>query len=460
MRTRRLNDEYDRSVTGGRMTEQLYDTERDQVEKAVLVSLLTGGKSKADASARESMAELEQLADTAGLVVLDNIVQVRPSVDPAYFVGKGKAAEIRDRLRELDAQVAVFDQELSGAQVRNLERELDAKIIDRTQLILDIFAQRARTKEGKLQVELAQLSYLLPRLSGHGQQLSRTGGGIGTRGPGETKLETDRRHIRRRIAELKAEIAEVARQRQLLRERRRKTGVFQVSLVGYTNAGKSTLLRQLTGADTLVENRLFATLDPLSRSMKLPDGKEAVVSDTVGFIRRLPHTLVAAFRATLEEVCEADLVLHVVDSASPYRDEQMRVVEQVLEELDAHRKERLVVFNKTDLLSPEQADMLVWEGDYVRVSAYNADDLERLKQAVQSKLETNDMVFRVPAARGDVIALLYRTGRVLEQEADGDELVVRVRMERADYLQRSRLLAPFLQEQQVENSKRKGEAGE
>lgn len=427
------------------MKEKLHEIRPDQAEKAVLVSLWTGNSGKADAAARESVAELEQLADTAGLVVLDHIVQVRPTVDPAYFVGKGKAKEIRDRLRGLGAEVAVFDQELSGAQVRNLEQELDAKIIDRTQLILDIFAQRARTKEGKLQVELAQLSYLLPRLSGLGHQLSRTGGGIGTRGPGETKLETDRRHIRRRIAELKAEIAEVARQRQLYRERRKKTGTFQISLVGYTNAGKSTLLRQLTGTDTLVEDRLFATLDPLSRSMKLPDGKEVVVSDTVGFIRRLPHALVAAFRATLEEVCDADLILHVVDSASPYRDEQMRVVEQVLEELDAHRKERLVVFNKTDLLSPDQTDMLVWEGDFVRVSAYNADDMERLKRAVQSKLETDELVFCVPAARGDIIALLYRTGRVLERNAVGDDLVLRVRMERLEYVQRARSLAPFLQ---------------
>ena len=246
--------------------------------------------------------------------------------------------ELRAAAEELGATTAIFDQELSGAQVRNLEEALDLKIIDRTQLILDIFAQRAKTREGIIQVELAQLSYLLPRLSGHGKNLSRLGGGIGTRGPGESKLETDRRHIRGRITDLKHTLEEVVRHRTLHRERRRKAGVQQVALVGYTNAGKSTLLRELTQADVYVENQLFATLDPTSRNWKLPSGKEVVLTDTVGFIQNLPHDLIAAFRATLEEVNEADLVLHVIDGASEMREEQIAVVERILQELGAARQ--------------------------------------------------------------------------------------------------------------------------
>lgn len=311
-------------------------------ERAVLVGLIGGRYENVG-----SLDELARLADTAGVVVLSTITQKMEKPDSRTYIGKGKVEEVKAELELLDANSVIFDHELSGAQVRNLEEALDAKIIDRTQLILDIFAQRARTREGILQVELAQLSYLLPRLSGQGKNLSRLGGGIGTRGPGESKLETDRRHIRGRIDELKKQLSEVIRHRTLQREHRKKTGVFQVALVGYTNAGKSTLLRELTKAEVFVEDKLFATLDPISRSLVLPGGKEIVVIDTVGFIQNLPHDLVAAFRSTLEVVNEADLLLHVVDSSSELREEQMKVVENVLNELGTNDKEKLTVYRKS-----------------------------------------------------------------------------------------------------------------
>ena len=314
------------------------------------------------------------------------MTQNKEARDSKWFIGKGKVEELKAMADELGATTAIFDQELSGAQVRNLEEALDLKIIDRTQLILDIFAQRAKTREGIIQVELAQLSYLLPRLSGQGKNLSRLGGGIGTRGPGETKLETDRRHIRDRITDLKTVLDEVVRHRTLHRERRRKSGVPQVALVGYTNAGKSTLLRELTNADVYVENQLFATLDPTSRNLELPSGKEVVLTDTVGFIQNLPHDLVAAFRATLEEVLEADLVLHVIDSSSPMRDEQIAVVEKILQELGAAGKPMLMLYNKIDLCQDDGSELLpANHEDALVMSAYNADDLLRLRQTIQDE---------------------------------------------------------------------------
>ncbi len=290
------------------------------------------------------------------------------------------------------------------------------------------FAQRAKTREGIIQVELAQLTYLLPRLYGQGKNLSRLGGGIGTRGPGETKLETDRRHIRNRISELKRQLQEVVRHRSLHRERRKKSGVYQAALVGYTNAGKSTLLRQLTHADVYVENQLFATLDPTSRSLKLPNGLEIVVTDTVGFIQNLPHDLVAAFRATLEEVCEADLILHIVDSSSKMMAAQMQVVDQVLEELGAHGKDRITVFNKIDLCPPEQADMLTTEGEFLKISAFREEDLLRLKERIEVRMTGGSRSFRIPADKGDMISLVYRIGEVLENEVDGSDMLFKVRV--------------------------------
>lgn len=414
-------------------------------ERAVLVSLVTTRTGDITFEIEDSLSELKHLAETAGLKVLDAIVQQRVSPDPAWFIGKGKVDEVRALLEANDANVVVFDQELSGAQVRNLEQKLDAKIIDRTQLILDIFAQRARTREGKLQVELAQLSYLLPRLSGHGVHLSRLGGGIGTRGPGETKLETDRRHIRNRIADLKEQLKVVVRHRSLHRERRKKTGVIQVALVGYTNAGKSTMLKQLTGAEAFIENQLFATLDPTARGLILPNGKEVIITDTVGFIRNLPHDLVAAFRATLEEVSEADCILHIVDSSSPMRDEQMRVVDRVLEQLDAHQKDRLVVFNKIDLIDPLDAEMLTANEPFVAVSAYREEDVIRLKQAIQDKLSGDVLTYRIPVDRGELIALAHRLGDVLHQQMDETHVIYKVRVDKIEFEQQGYMLEPFIE---------------
>lgn len=284
------------------MKQTTHDVIPHILERAVLVSLVTQKEKRNEFLTEYSLQELVALAETAGVEVLETMTQNKDAKDSKTFIGKGKVAELKLRLEELDGNTAIFDQELSGAQVRNLEAALDVKIIDRTQLILDIFAQRAKTREGILQVELAQLSYLLPRLSGQGKNLARlNGGGIGARGPGETKLEMDRRHIRDRIDELKQQMQEVVRHRVLHRERRKKAGAFQVALVGYTNAGKSTLLNQLTHADVYVQNQLFATLDPTSRNLKLPGGKEIILTDTVGFIQNLPHDLIASFRATLEE---------------------------------------------------------------------------------------------------------------------------------------------------------------
>ncbi|TBL80207.1 GTPase HflX [Paenibacillus thalictri] len=424
------------------MKKTSHETNETMEDKAILVSLITNNLRLSDEEAAYSLHELISLAETAGVTVLDTMSQNKESPDTKWFVGKGKAEELKAKIGELGATTAIFDQELSGAQVRNLEAFLDVKIIDRTQLILDIFAQRARTREGILQVELAQLSYLLPRLSGQGKNLSRLGGGIGTRGPGETKLETDRRHIRDRISELKRQLQEVKRHRTLHRERRKKTGIFQVALVGYTNAGKSTLLKQLTHADVYVENQLFATLDPTSRTMELPSGKEIVLTDTVGFIQNLPHDLIAAFRATLEEVCEADLILHVVDSSAEMRQVQMKVVDQVLAELGAHQ-ERLTLFNKLDLCDPAEVELLSTEGDFLKISAYVAADLDKLKFAVQEKLMGDNKTFRIPAEKGDVISLVYRVGDVLENGLDGDDMLFKVRVNNKEYEKHGYMLAKY-----------------
>ncbi|MBP1961813.1 GTPase HflX [Paenibacillus aceris] len=431
--------------------------EKEIDDRAVLVSLVTQKQKRNEAIAEYSLQELVKLAETAGVQVLETMTQNKETKDSKWFIGKGKVDELKALLEELGGNTAIFDQELSGAQVRNLEAALDVKIIDRTQLILDIFAQRAKTREGIIQVELAQLSYLLPRLSGQGKNLSRLGGGIGTRGPGESKLETDRRHIRGRIDELKAQLEEVVRHRTLHRERRKKTGVFQVALVGYTNAGKSTLLKQLTQADVYIENQLFATLDPTSRTMELPSGKEIVLTDTVGFIQNLPHDLVASFRATLEEANEADLILHVVDSSTDMRNEQMRVVGEVLEELGAHQKDQLTIFNKIDACSLEERDMLTTEGEFLKISAFDQDDLERLRIAIQEKLMGESKEFRIPADKGDIISLMYRIGDVLATDVDGEDMLFKVRVNKDDYVKVAYQLVAYDQQAQQEVQDGEGE---
>lgn len=424
-----------------------YDTHNKVNEKAILVNLVTSSMKRESGDPEHSLEELAQLAGTAGVEVLTTITQNKETADSRWLIGKGKVEEVKAAADELGATTIIFDQELSGAQVRNLEEALDLKIIDRTQLILDIFAQRAKTREGIIQVELAQLSYLLPRLSGHGKNLSRLGGGIGTRGPGETKLETDRRHIRGRISDLKAMLQEVVRHRKLHRERRKKAGAIQVALVGYTNAGKSTILRELTNADVYIENQLFATLDPTSRTLELPNGREVIITDTVGFIQNLPHDLVAAFRATLEEVCEADLVLHIVDSSSPMRDEQIAVVEQILGELGASSKPTVMVYNKKDLFAPGDAlrDLPSSGGDTLVISAYDASDLEHLRQTIQSKLTGDTVTFAIPADRGDLIALAYRSGEVRKQEVDEQLLHLTVELSKQQYELHGHQLKPYVE---------------
>src|SRR5215470_17135407 len=321
-------------------------------ERAALVGLVTGTIRRH--GAERSMDELAGLAEAAGAEVVLRVLQERPKPDPSTFLGAGKIQTLAASAAETDVDLVIFDNELTPAQLRQIEEEVGRKIVDRTQLILDIFARRARTKEGKLQVELAQLKYLLPRLVGASDALSRLGGGIGTRGPGETKLETDRRRIRVRIQAIQREIDHVRQRRSQLRERRHKQSVPTVALVGYTNAGKTTLFNRLADETAVASNALFVTLDPLVRRVRLPDNRELLVSDTVGFIDRLPHALVAAFGATLEEVAEADLVLHVIDASSEERERQVGAVRRVLEEVGASDVPTIAVYNKIDMITAEE----------------------------------------------------------------------------------------------------------
>jgi len=325
--------------------------------------------------------ELRELAKSAGARIVGEVVQRRQHPDPATYIGKGKVEELRELVLEEGVDVVIFDDDLSPSQANNLEESLDTKVVDRTGLILDIFARRARTKEGKLQVELAQLDYRLTRLAGHRSYLSRLGGGIGTRGPGETKLEMDRRQIRHRISTLRDDIEHIRKHRQLHRERRRKDRLPLVSLVGYTNAGKSTLFRALSKEETLVSDRLFSTLDTLIRRIQLGGNYPVLISDTVGFIKKLPHQLVSAFRATLEEVVEADLILHVLDASDPDRDEKHQVVLDVLQEIGAADHPRLTVYNKADLLGSDDA-LPMLRSDEFMVSAVTGQGLDKLVEAI------------------------------------------------------------------------------
>lgn len=397
-------------------------------ERAVLVGVGRG-------IAEEDLDELAALADSAGADPVARLVQSRAEPDPATYVGKGKLGELHEAIHASGADAVILDQELSPGQLRSLEERLGVKVIDRTALILDIFALHARSREGRVQVELAQLNYLLPRLRGWGEAMSRLGGGIGTRGPGETKMEVDRQHIRRRITRLRREIKDMARTRDVKRSRRRSGSVRQIAIVGYTNAGKSTLLNRLTGANAVVADQLFATLDPTVRRIELPGGLPATLSDTVGFVAKLPHDLVEAFRSTLEEVTMADVILHVADASSLELDAQIDAVRRVLGEIGAAGGAdgipEVLALNKVDRLPGSARARLArrFPGS-AAVSALTGEGLEGLLDVLGEALPRppHEVTLLVPWGREDVTARLYREAEVLATEADGNGTLVRARV--------------------------------
>jgi GTP-binding protein HflX len=426
----------------GRQRRRLTATEVDLGvvrQRALLVGV--DGDSLEDAEA--SLDELALLTDTAGADPVERAAQRRATPDPATYIGKGKAAELAELAEMLDVDVVVFDVDLSPAQQRNLEKLFERDVVDREAVILDIFAQHAHSRAGMLQVELAQLRYRLPRLRGRGLQLSRQEGGIGAkRGPGETKLEVDRRRILSRIAKLERELAEVAKNRTTQRKARRKAEHPQVALVGYTNAGKSTLLNHLTGAGVLVEDRLFSTLDSTVRRLPLPGGETVLVSDTVGFVRKLPHQLVESFRSTLDEVRDADLVLHLVDASAADPDRQISAVRAVLDEIGAGDIPELVVVNKVDVAGPEAVAELVEGNGAVAISAVTGEGTDKLLETLAGRLRALNAVVEltVPYDRGDVIAALHREGEVLVEVHDESGSRIRARLPR----QALERFAPYL----------------
>ena len=379
--------------------------------RAVLVGLWAYRLEREENATEESMEELADLLKTAGGECVGTVLQQKDAPDPRTFIGEGKVAEVRELVRAMDADMVIFDNSLSPSQQRVLGEELKVQVLDRSALILDIFAQRARTREGRLQVELAQYKYLLPRLLGMWTHLERQEGAIGTRGPGETQLESDRRHIHRKIAKLESELKEVRRVRATQRERRIKNEVPVVAIVGYTNAGKSTLLNRLTGADIPANNRLFDTLDTTTRTLEISDTCTVLLSDTVGFIRKLPHHLVEAFKATLEELSYADLLLHVIDASNPLWREQAAVVEQLIVELGAEQTPRIDVFNKCDKFT---GDILPHGADIVSISAKTGQGLDELLEKIGGRLDTGAcrVVLRLPYDQGGVVDMLHRQAKV------------------------------------------------
>ncbi len=400
---------------------------RPSREKAILIGLEIKGSSRkggvaaeSQLTAQESLEELAALAVSSGAIVEETIIQSRDAPVAATLIGSGKLEELKEQVRFHEADLVIFDSELTPTQLRNLEKALDCRIVDRTQLILDIFARRARTREGQLQVELAQLNYLLPRLTGRGAEMSRLGGGIGTRGPGETQLETDRRKISQRVKKLKDNLESVRSGRSIQRRQRQSVPLETIALVGYTNAGKSTLFNRLTGADVTADARMFATLDPTVRHVVLPSKRKVLLSDTVGFIRNLPTTLVQAFRATLEEVVEASLLLHVVDAASPHAAQNITHVQKVLTEIGAGEARSILVLNKADHPAADENLSGAVSGmqDALRVSARTGQGVEALLARIDDSLSLDPMehhTFRIPAGDGNALNLLHDRARVISQ---------------------------------------------
>lgn len=390
----------------------MHEIEQEQVKtRVILVGLNTG-----EYDAELSMQELAELADTADCDVVLTVIQTRPAPESATCIGAGKLEEIKEQVKNLDAEMLIFDTELTGMQMRNISDMTDCKVIDRTMLILDIFAGRARTAEGKVQVALAQYKYRLTRLTGMGTALSRLGGGIGTRGPGETKLETDRRHIRNRITSLEHELKEMEKHRKFITSRRKKNSVLTIAIVGYTNAGKSTLFNMLTAAGVLEENKLFATLDVTARALELPDGRNVLLSDTVGFIRRLPHHLVEAFRSTLEETAQADLILHVLDASESDVQERMKITQELLQDLGCAEIPQIHILNKSDLLDddiPKQSDF-----NTVFMSAKHGEGIDTLLKAIMHHLPqtAKRMKLCIPYTDGNFLNQLREEGKVFSEE--------------------------------------------
>lgn len=395
---------------------------KEIVEKVILLGVDVGDDTK------ESMRELAELVDTAGAIVLDSIIQSRERIHPGTYLGKGKIEEVRERIERLDATGVVCDDELTPAQLRNLEDLLDTKVMDRTMVILDIFAKRATTSEGKIQVELAQLKFSAARLIGLRSSLSRLGGGIGTRGPGEKKLEMDRRLIHERISQLKSELNKVESHRELIRKSRDENLAFNVAIVGYTNAGKSTLLNKLTDANILAEDKLFATLDPTTRKLKLGSGQEILVTDTVGFIRKLPHHLIEAFKSTLEEAKYANLLVHMVDASNEEASSQMLVVYDTLRSLDVVDKDIITVFNKTDLIKEGEELPRDFHADKIlKMSAKTGEGIEDLKKTIENILQNQRVYLEHIFSYKDAgkIALIRKFGEIKSEEYTDDGILIK-----------------------------------
>ena len=398
--------------------------ELDKVTERVI---LVGVSLSDQDDTQKSLDELKDLAATAGAETVGTVIQNREQMHPGTYIGKGKIEELKDLLWELDATGIICDDELSPAQMKNLQDELDTKVMDRTLVILDIFASRASTSEGKIQVELAQLKYRQSRLTGFGTAMSRLGGGIGTRGPGEKKLEVDRRLIKSRIAQLNRELKDVKRHREVTREQRNRNRIPVAAIVGYTNAGKSTLLNSLTGAGILTEDKLFATLDPTTRGLKLPSGQEILLTDTVGFIRKLPHHLIEAFRSTLEEAKYADLILHVVDMANPQMDEQMFIVYETLKNLEVTDKPVITIFNKMDKAGNQQI-IRDFHADYtVKISAKMKDGISELLQTIEAVLREQKVAIEnlYSYQEGGKIQLIRKYGELQQEDYRDDGIFVR-----------------------------------